>query len=87
VETKKLAAGVTECQHAYTGAETSFTYSRTLSDGTKEEEVFSSYYRPLPQICLVGVGEDGVVGSAAEEIISSEDSAAVVESGNEVVVQ
>lgn len=57
IQTTKLAPGQRECQHKYIGAETSFTYTRTLPDGTSEEEVFESYYRPLPQICLVGVAE------------------------------
>lgn len=61
VETTKLAPGARQCQHAYTGAETSFTYTRKMPDGTVEEEVFTSYYRPLPQICLVGV--DATSGS------------------------
>lgn len=55
VETTKLAPGVRECQNAYRGADASFTYSRTLADGTSESRVFESHYRPLPQICLVGV--------------------------------
>jgi vancomycin resistance protein YoaR len=54
IETAKLAPGKKECQHAYPGAQASFTYTRTLADGTKEEVVYDSYYRPLPEICLVG---------------------------------
>lgn len=49
-----LAPGKENCQHAYTGAETTFTYHRVLADGTAQEKVFDSYYRPLPEICLVG---------------------------------
>ena len=55
VETTTLAPGVRNCQSAHPGAETSFTYVRILPNGEKVEEVFSSYYRPLPKICLVGV--------------------------------
>ncbi len=54
IETEKLAPGVKECQHAYTGADASFTYIRTLSTGERVERIFESHYRPLPQICLVG---------------------------------
>ncbi len=57
VETTKLAPGVKECQSAHPGAETSFTYVKTLPNGEKVNEVYSSYYRPLPRICLVGVEE------------------------------
>ncbi len=53
-ETTALAPGVRDCQSAYRGAETSFTYVKVLPNGEREEEVFTSYYRPLPQICLVG---------------------------------
>lgn len=55
IETEKLAPGQKTCQHAYRGAKASFKYTRELSDGEKQEEVFESYYRPLPEICLIGV--------------------------------
>ncbi len=54
-ETTTLPPGQKKCQHAYPGAVASFTYTRVLADGTKEEQVFDSYYRSLPEICLVGV--------------------------------
>lgn len=57
VETTKLKPGEKECQHAYRGADTTFTYYRDLPDGTKEETVYESHYRALPEICLVGVEE------------------------------
>ena len=50
--------GKKECQHAYRGADTSFTYTREFADGRKKEDtVYESHYRALPQICLVGVEE------------------------------
>lgn len=49
-----LKPGAKECQHAFKGADTSFVYTRVLSDGTEEKKVFESHYRPLPEICLVG---------------------------------
>lgn len=55
IETIKIEPGTRECQHAYTGANTTFTYTREDIDGEKEERVFESHYRPLPEICLVGV--------------------------------
>lgn len=54
-ETTSLAPGEKQCQNAFRGAQTSFTYTRVMPDGSKQETVFDSYYRPLPQICLVGV--------------------------------
>ena len=54
IKTDKLAPGEKKCQHAYRGADASFVYTRTLSDGTKEDRTFESHYRPLPEICLVG---------------------------------
>ncbi len=54
-ETTTLAPGQKKCQHAYPGAVASFTYTRVLRDGTSENQVFDSYYRSLPEICLIGV--------------------------------
>jgi vancomycin resistance protein YoaR len=55
VETTDLPPGKRDCQHAYIGAETAFTYTRTLPNGEKLDEVFESSYRPMPELCLVGV--------------------------------
>lgn len=55
VETTDLPPGKKECQHAFPGAVASFTYIREMPNGEKKEEVFTSSYRPLPEICLVGV--------------------------------
>ncbi len=55
IETTELPPGKKECQHAYPGAVASFTYVRELPNGEKKEVVFDSYYRPLPETCLVGV--------------------------------
>lgn len=58
VPTPKLAVGEKKCQKSFRGAEAGFTYHRLLPDGTPEDRVFSSYYRPLPEICLIGVKEE-----------------------------
>ncbi len=50
-----LAPGVEKCQNAFRGAVASFVYSRTTPTGEKIDQVFDSYYRPLPRICQVGV--------------------------------
>ncbi len=55
IKTTKLAPGKKDCQAAFRGAVASFTYTRITPSGEKIERVFDSYYRPLPQICLVGV--------------------------------
>jgi vancomycin resistance protein YoaR len=55
VETLDLPPGKEECQAAHVGADTTFTYHVTKSDGSVEKRVFESHYRPIPQICLVGV--------------------------------
>lgn len=54
IQSSSLKPGEKECQHAFPGADTSFIYTRQMSDGTKQDTVFESHYRPLPEICLVG---------------------------------
>lgn len=56
VQTDTLPVGVTKCQAAFKGAVASFDYSRITPDGQKIDRVFESYYRPLPEICMVGTG-------------------------------
>jgi vancomycin resistance protein YoaR len=53
--TTTLKPGEEKCQEAHKGADTSFTYTILNPDGTKTDKVFTSHYRPLPKICLVGV--------------------------------
>ncbi|MBI5728551.1 MAG: VanW family protein [Candidatus Magasanikbacteria bacterium] len=73
IETGKLSPGEKKCQKAYDGAQAYFTYIRQLPDGTKEERRFDSYYRPLPEICLVGVASStpAVIGGAASSTMPS----------------
>lgn len=54
----KLAAGQRSCQAAHPGATTSFDYNITYGDGTTFTENYTSTYRALPQVCLVGRGTD-----------------------------
>jgi len=63
IKTDKLKPGVKECQGAYRGAVASFTYSRITSAGEKIDQVFDSYYRPLPNICMIGVDPSAVASS------------------------
>ncbi len=53
-ETDTLEPGVKKCQSAHVGADTTFTYSIVRPNGTQEDVIFDSHYRPLPEICLVG---------------------------------
>ncbi len=50
-----LKPGARRCELAYQGANASFTYSRVTTSGEQIDQKFDSYYRPLPQICMVGV--------------------------------
>jgi len=54
IQTDTLKAGEVKCQAPFRGAVASFTYTRVTPDGQKLDRVFDSYYRPLPQICMVG---------------------------------
>lgn len=55
IETLELKPGERKCQSRHPGASTSFTYTVVLPDGTKKDTLYKSYYRPLPEICQVGV--------------------------------
>jgi len=54
VVTPTLKPGQRKCQGAHVGADTSFTYYIERPDGEIEETIFTSSYRALPTICLVG---------------------------------
>lgn len=58
VETTDLEPGERQCQSKHAGADASFTYTITRSGGIKEETIYESHYRPLPEMCLVGVEEE-----------------------------
>lgn len=65
VVTDTLKPGEQKCQMAYRGAVASFTYSRITPEGEKIDRVFDSYYRPLPEICMVGATSTPATGGAA----------------------
>ena len=65
-ETTSLAPGVTRCQAPHSGATTSFDYQVSYADGTEFEKTFTSVYRSLPQVCLVGISEDGTEGGIVD---------------------
>lgn len=58
IPTTDLAPGVRKCEKAHVGADASFTYSVELPNGEKKETVYTSHYRPLPEVCLVGVAAE-----------------------------
>lgn len=55
VETTDLEPEKEQCQEAHIGADATFDYTIVRPDGTEEKTTFTSHYRPLPRICLVGV--------------------------------
>src|SRR3989339_2093920 len=68
VETTDLAPGEEKCQNAFRGADARFTYTKVLANGEKKEIVYESHYRPLPQICLVGVeAKEDAAGDCSNE--------------------
>lgn len=54
VVSANLKPGERKCQAAFRGAVASFVYTIISPTGEKKEQVFDSYYRALPQICMVG---------------------------------
>jgi vancomycin resistance protein YoaR len=66
-ETLDLEPGVEKCQSAHPGATTQFTYLIDYADGTQFSQVFTSVYRALQKICLVGV-EELTVGCPEGEV-------------------
>lgn len=76
-ETLDLPVGEKKCQSAHVGADTHFTYTVVKPDGTSVDEVFSSHYRPLPEMCLVGVEQLSTpdpLQPAADGVSSSQTS-------------
>ncbi|MEK7665986.1 MAG: VanW family protein [Patescibacteria group bacterium] len=67
VETTDLAPGVRQCQHGFVGANASFTYTVIQADGTVNEQIFTSSYRALPEICMVGV-EKSIEEESVEDV-------------------
>lgn len=72
-ETLDLEPGETSCQSPHPGASTSFTYYVDYADDTQFSQVYTSVYRSLPKICLIGVEElttpsECLEGEVCEEI-------------------
>ncbi|MFA4845730.1 MAG: VanW family protein [Patescibacteria group bacterium] len=73
IETTDMEPGKEQCQSAHIGADSSFTYTIVRPDGTIEETVFTSHYRPLPEICLVGVEEKVVEDGEAVNVVEEKE--------------
>jgi vancomycin resistance protein YoaR len=74
IKTTDLPVGTKDCQNAFPGADASFTYTVTKADGTKTERVFTSHYRALPKICMIGATAEEIAGTAPSgETIPSAD--------------
>ncbi|OGL88708.1 hypothetical protein A3H75_00510 [Candidatus Uhrbacteria bacterium RIFCSPLOWO2_02_FULL_51_9] len=67
IETTDLKPGQRKCQSRHPGAVASFTYTVDLPGGEKKETLYKSYYRPLPEICSVGVEQKTEDGAAPVE--------------------
>lgn len=77
IPTTELKPGERKCQEKHPGADAVFTYTRTLADGTEENKVYTSHYRSLPKICLVGVNPDQMpVAGAPPATNQTSDSSA-----------
>ncbi len=72
IETPDLEPGKEKCQEAHIGADASFDYTIVRPDGTEEIVTFTSHYRPLPRICLVGMTP--VIPSEPQTSEESEES-------------
>jgi vancomycin resistance protein YoaR len=57
IPSQDLDPGQFKCQAAHVGADASFTYTIARPTGEREQTVFTSHYRPLPEICLIGQAE------------------------------
>jgi vancomycin resistance protein YoaR len=56
IETLSLPPGKKTCSEtAHAGADASLDYKVTYADGTVNEQIFNSHYRPWQAVCLIGV--------------------------------
>lgn len=79
IETEDLEPGEEECQEAHIGADASFVYSIARTDGEVEETEFTSHYRPLPKICLVGIDPDAEIIEDEDLVVETEEQLVEVE--------
>lgn len=72
VVSPELKPGEVKCQNAFRGAISSFVYTRFTSTSEKIERTFTSVYRALPKLCLVGPSEVASSTLPLEEGVSAE---------------
>lgn len=77
--TTDLAPGTKDCQGAFKGADTSFTYTVSKADGTSESKVFTSHYRPLGAICMVGATAAEVAAGKLDPVSSATSTASAAD--------
>lgn len=77
IETTDLAPGQKKCQSAHVGAVASFTYKITQPNGEVKEQVFTSSYRPLPRICLVGIDPNAPPVESPEDLPLAPDGSVI----------
>lgn len=88
--TTTLKPGERKCQNAFRGAVASFIYTRFTSTTEKIDRVFTSHYRSLPKICMVGVDPSvcpdlkNCAPAASSTVSSASSSPAVVASSTVV---
>ncbi|MDP3899692.1 MAG: VanW family protein [bacterium] len=67
IETDTLPPGEKKCtERAHNGADASFDYKVTYSDGALKEENFFSRYRPWQEVCLIGAEKTASSTPASE---------------------
>lgn len=81
VPTTDIPPGERKCDVPHPGANTSFTYTMELADGTKKDTVYTSRYRALPQTCLVGVTADQLPPLPAATTPVAVDAGAAADAG------
>lgn len=70
IETEDLKPGEKKCtETSHNGADAEFTRTITYLDGTKDEEVWFSKYRPWQAVCLVGKEKE--IEVATSEVVPS----------------
>lgn len=81
IPTTDLKPGERKCQEKHPGADASFVYTRILPDGTEEKKTYTSHYRSLPKICLVGVTPDQMPVTPGSSSSPDPDAAASPDAG------
>lgn len=72
VETLALPAGTKKCtEKAHNGADATFNYKVTYTDGTVKNKNFSSHYVPWQEVCLIGVKKLSIGSSTPSTTVTT----------------